>query len=1345
MNKHRALLIATPFFIFIITVFSLNSFVFPKVTPWLNQKINTFIKTKSPVELKFESFTIDYFPPAINIAQISIRNADQYVETLQPITIQSVAARLDLIHALAGHLNLSAIVIDGLNLEMDLDALLNRPGDAQELPIKELFQVLNKIPVDKLEIESPSITLHWRKKNTDLKIAGSYLRSSLENENQLRIETKLMSEITVLENTYNLDFQTSLRLDQKNLTVQSLSLNSNGLSVEGKGLFPAFSKIAIEPQADIFLKSKIDLNKNHFLIKNFFFQNLNSLSGLVDLQIQGLISSLQQTTFDFEFKFENFDFNAYSIGSGETSGSIKNQELKINQFFLKNSAGLLELKKAALNLLPPYSFKTSLEIKTIYAQKLLQNLNFKNIPIELIASGQAQCTGQIKSFNLNCPVNIETKDVKVGTSVKSEKSLEIIAIPSLYANGNIYFDENDFKFSSHLAFSPLQQNIDDNQLLQQKNSGFIDGIVNYKTGYTLNFKTSYLDFKNIKNLANLDLEGSIQLIGSSKGNSNQAEFQALTSVENFYIKNYFLDKLSSNISYKSSLLNFENINGNLKQSQFMGGLNLNFNDSSLSGAIHFEKAHAEDLTAVFSRLVTLPAKISGLGPVHLKFNGPLDFWKLNFKLVSSFVSGKFHSDSFDRLQLNLHKENETIHFDDVYLVKNKSRLTAQGNIIGPTPNWNLQFESLNLKLEESEIVSAINSSISGLLNAKAKLVGTLQAPELSLRATLTETFIDEQALPSSTLDFELNDNRIEGVTNIFGNRIQSEFTIPISNQNSIHSAGSKPNVPLKIRAQTSQWSFNDFLVLFGGVHLKNQYTTNLTASVNLESKTGKLSDLNGDVTIDQFLLQRAQQFLKNPEKISMDIKNGVAQLSNFNLIGNENSIRLQSDRFTLDQFNMEFDVQCSLALLHIFIPVLEDLNGKIILKTTTSGPLTKPKIIGQANISEGFIKIPNFPHPIEKLQGEVSFSQSKIILSKIKGILGGGTIQSGGQIKIDGLKNLPMDLNIKIDQANLNVPDRFKTRGDLNLKLTGSWFPFLISGQYLISEAFIDKEFSGGSNNVNLKQSIYLPKTIREQVIDPIILDLQILIQNNALIKNSHIDGGVLGSLNIKGSPGAPQIIGEITFTKDSKLFFKETPFNIQTGVVKFTDPTEINPDFYITGNSRVGEYDVNLLIQGNAKNINIQPSSIPPLSKQDLFTLLALGTTASNLDQANSVGGVERRQTELALGSAILSQTGIDKKVKENTGFDVQVGSFFDTSKNVSIPRVTVSKNLRKKLNASYSRTLGDQTQSEARLQYLINNNLSAIGSWQSQEAQEGSTTRFNGLEKEILGIDLEFKREFK
>ncbi|MNT10238.1 hypothetical protein D3C72_1450580 [compost metagenome] len=96
--------------------------------------------------------------------------------------------------------------------------------------------------------------------------------------------------------------------------------------------------------------------------------------------------------------------------------------------------------------------------------------------------------------------------------------------------------------------------------------------------------------------------------------------------------------------------------------------------------------------------------------------------------------------------------------------------------------------------------------------------------------------------------------------------------------------------------------------------------------------------------------------------------------------------------------------------------------------------------------------------------------------------------------------------------------------------------------------------------------------------------------------------------------------------------------------------------------------------------------------------------------------------------------------------GLNLQFTSEFDASRNISVPKVTVSRQISEKLKASGSRPVGDSESYDIKLEYKLNNNVTAIGSYEERGTQENNS--LSGTQREsisVFGLDLEFKREFK
>ena len=114
---------------------------------------------------------------------------------------------------------------------------------------------------------------------------------------------------------------------------------------------------------------------------------------------------------------------------------------------------------------------------------------------------------------------------------------------------------------------------------------------------------------------------------------------------------------------------------------------------------------------------------------------------------------------------------------------------------------------------------------------------------------------------------------------------------------------------------------------------------------------------------------------------------------------------------------------------------------------------------------------------------------------------------------------------------------------------------------------------------------------------------------------------------------------------------------------------------------------------------------------------------------------------------AAISNQSQLNKKIQEKFGLTLQLAPSVDSTKNIAVPKVVVSKKISNKINASYSKpfTGNDQNQ-ELKVQYLYDKNVSLLFNYQNKDSvQQDQINNINNNSKSILGLDLEYRDEFK
>ena len=1318
--RKTLLILLTPLCIFSLMAGVFQYFLFPKIDHWARQEIATVSETEWPVKIEIEALDIGWLRPSLIAKNIVITPKEDLQKILAPVTITEARAYLDIFKLIIGRLEVSYVAVDTPTTKLSVDPLLEGPSQPKKIPVEEIYRIANLIPIHEIILKEADVSISSEKYSLATRLEKGDLHLSKEKRS-LNITVRVPQTDVVLEDkTLTTALTLKAQLKENTLNVEQASVKLDENSVNAQAIISNFSQVQLDPTLTYKLKANLDFSSAMSKMK-ILFQKFPAMKGSVELETTGEVKPGLVLENIFSINTKDVSVAEFAVGSAELKGKIENNKLSVTNLSLEHPAGVAVVQSAELDLKTPYAFKVRALISQFSLLKLFENINLPEVPVELVARGNGLCHGQLaNSFYANCETNIDSNYLLVATG-KDSKDPKIIELDAISAKGQVNFNSEGLKFKAQLK-------------LKEANAQ-ADGEVLFKEGFNINFSSDPIDFvTEVKNLGGLTYKGQFTLDGFTKGDSSAAIFESKSKLKNFYLEKYFLGDLETKVRYEKGHLKFLDNKGHIDQTTYVGNIDVNFNKNSISGQINSDNADLKDIQKASAEIVSWPISISGIGPVGVYFDGPFSFWNMNLKVQSHFLKVHVAGDSVDRLQVNLDQQDGLLKFSDVYALKNRSRLNATGFIDGPRRSFELKMTGNALKLEESEFVSRISSNISGNLNIVGDLTGSFSAPITRIAGTLSETIIEEQSFPSSTFEMKFLRDRWDGIANIMGNKIQTNFSIPYQEGNS----------PFILKAKTSSWSFSSLLALIGAQSLQNQYETQLTSDIDLRSDSGDPFRSTGKINIQKIYLKRGDQSLSNAKPIQITFNNGHGELDSFALEGPQNQISIQSPGFTSNQLNFNVQANVSLRLMHVLVPFLEDLNGKVEASAKIAGSLQHPEIFGSAKAQDVFVKLKGFPHPVEKLNGDLSFSHTRITLNNFKGQLSGGLLSAEGLILIRAFREFPTNIKMKLNGVNLQIPERVKTTGDGDLTFSGAWFPFVLSGVYNVTSAYIDKDFgSEDATTGTARQSIYLPKSLKESAFEPVLLDLQVLVPRNGVIKNRLVDGNFTADLTVKGPPSAPILGGKVNLEKGSHLLFKDKVFEVQTGLIQFFDPKEINPELYISATTRVAEYDINLLVQGTKSNLTIKTSSSPPLSEPDIFTLLALGVTSTKLDQTYSAN--QQQQTGYEIGSAIISQTGIDRQLKERLGVNFQFGTSFDTTKNVSVPKITISRNIRKKLDASFSRTLGDQNVNEARLQYSINNNVSAIGSWQAKEAQEGSNTRFNEKETEILGVDLEFKREFK
>lgn len=1240
-----------------------------------------------------------------------------------PLVIDYVSAQLDIFDLIVGHVNISKLTIDSAQWSYNLTP--DNSKNKTHLPFDEIFKLLEIVPIDRLVIYDSGLLFTTAEYGYQMKFEIPQLTVANKRNEILLSTSNFSTQFTKNGgDSVNFDSDFILSLNKNELNVNKLELRILGSHLGLTAKFTNVTKILDSPEGQVKFRSKINLEDLRTISLKLFPQKtrISSIMGYVESSGEMNLNAAEEMNGTADLITTQVVWDHFKLGQAKIRATLRNNQVEINEVNLEHPSGSAALKNVKFENKSPYNFSTSLEVNNFNLQKLFLSLGLNHIPAGLLGKGKSYCTGFLRPDpEVQCKVEADITDIWVKASLKN--NFNIIKLKQGKITGETRITKEGLSYRTDLSIGTSK--------------GVSSGTLNFKEGFDIKYDSHHLSFKDIESLADLDINGDLKINGTTRGDSGSGVINAKISMHNAEIDGFYLGEFESVLDYKISKLKFEAIKGNLGKSEFTGDLNFDFAQSNLEGEFKLPSFRGEDLLRVISKKFSLAFDLTGAGKGDIRFKGPFDFWKLSYDVNSEIKNGTIAGESFSHLKFNIFADSQNIVFKDVRLRKIKSDFTVAGNIdTGPKdPLFNLKIKANPILLEETDRIIAYAPAIAGIGYAEGQISGPMSFPEIFTNFTLNQVSYDKVDYPNSQGKIRINKNYLNFNGQFFGRQIQSDFTWPWN---------ARDNFSAKVLIHDLNPLF--LLPLISIPQPSGDFNSRLNAEIDLTAKNRNLASANGYIKITEFILQRGAQSLKLEKPSSLIFRSGLSQMENISLSGNDSFFNISMNQNSPSQVRLDVKADLQLRLFHFLVPFAQSLTGNLVIDSQVILKETSFELLGEGELTDGSISLKGFPQAIESLNTPIEFSKSKIFLSDITGQFGQSDVTGIGQIELLGPKNVQVNLRAVADSIELNFPDQISTAGKASVLFTGNWLPYDLKIDYIVTHGLVEKNFEAGPNqSLSLKASSFLPPKQFEQLSPSLALDINIDVTRGVIIKNKLIEGEAVGLLNITGSPETPIIKGKIDIKPGSKLIFKDKPFNIQTASINFQQSKEINPDIYISGNARISDYDINLLVQGPAKNLSIKPTSQPPLSEADLFSLLALGVTSQT--DHNLSSETQQKQTGLEVLAAISNQSQLNKKIQEKLGLTVQLAPAVDSTKNIAVPKVVVSKKLSEKVNASYSKpfTGNDQNQ-EIKLQYLYNNNVSLLLNYQNKDtSQQDQISNTNSNSKGILGFDLEYRDEFK
>lgn len=373
------------------------------------------------------------------------------------------------------------------------------------------------------------------------------------------------------------------------------------------------------------------------------------------------------------------------------------------------------------------------------------------------------------------------------------------------------------------------------------------------------------------------------------------------------------------------------------------------------------------------------------------------------------------------------------------------------------------------------------------------------------------------------------------------------------------------------------------------------------------------------IRINQTLLER------NPYRLSIYGTVPVAALTRYG--------RADYPEESLQEESMQVEIKldkADLELLTALSPNVIQANGATRGGLVISGTLADPRLDGRIYVDDGSLTLATMHTPAEHLHMAINF-KGKTADWDIRTDIGGGVLTSTGNVYWDQAVPYRWEGGLTADRIN---PKSDYYHGKLNANLTFGMEDGLpaVAGNITTDHAKLDLPFTFGDDGEMI----------------PIALDVAVQLGEQTRLYNPYLyDLELDGDIHAGGTTTAPKMRGRVNAGK-GHLKYLNNKFRVAEGYADFNSGSGFLPNLYMDAATTFNQYRIRLLATGLPTALDLQLSSEPHLSKEEIVTMLTLHT--------GDINNLSKADTNMLLGAAaqMLLFGSLEGRLQETFGLDM-------------------------------------------------------------------------------------------
>ena len=719
------------------------------------------------------------------------------------------------------------------------------------------------------------------------------------------------------------------------------------------------------------------------------------------------------------------------------------------------------------------------------------------------------------------------------------------------------------------------------------------------------------------------------------------------------------------------------------------------NATAVNGTVKLADAQVTDLLQIAGQQNNVD--VTGIANIDARVAGTLG--SLSGSGNVTLNNGVAYGQPYSTISVDAGVQGQQITATRVLVNAQGATVTGNGSYNLTSKHITAQLAGQKIRLSTLDVVKKQNVPADAVVTFSASADGTMQEPNLKAQLSLVDLSYQDKHLG------ELNVNANSQGSTVFYNLTSQLVGAQIAGDGQTALTG---DYQTKAKLSLSGVDVAKAVALFSPG--ATDATSNIAATLSVEGPASKPQLLAGSATFSDFSVTTQGITLKQVEPISLGLRNGVVAVNSFHVTGPDTTLQVAGTATVFGDaspdggpVNLRATGGVDLALVHTLAPEVIS-SGKVSLNAGVGGRLKNPALNGEVRFDNANFAIDGIPNGLSNLQGVAVFNQNRLELRNISGTSGGGKIVLGGYVGYQ--RGLFSDLSVSVQKVRVRYAG-LSTTADANIRLQGGGQALFLSGNVLVTRFGIgaDVDFArfAGAGGISVPPD---PTSI----LNKIRMDIHVASSPQLDFQNSYAKIAGTVDLNVRGTVSVPSVLGTIRVT-DGSATFAGTTYQLERGVIYFTDPVRINPIIDLDVTTRVENYNITVGVHGDSTNLKPIYRSSPPLTEGDIFNLLALGKTQEEsqfASQQQVAAGTD--PTTSAILSGALNATLGSRVGKLFGAGSIKLDPSYTGTLGNSTARITVQEPLTNQLTLVFATNVNESAQQLIQVQYQVTDNTTLV-----------------------------------